>query len=167
MDFNETTDWTCSCGSINNGNFCGNCGKSKPITKENTSWTCSCGTVNKTNFCTNCGKEKAYPITQVKQEVNYIEVTLDEDVLEQLGFDKNCSSFDIPETYNYNGKNYKITKIGDRAFVECTSLESITIPNSVTKIGLCAFGVCSSLKSITIPDSVTEIGIVYLELVLL
>ena len=49
------TNWTCSCGTVNNGNFCGNCGKSKPVPK-NTSWTCSCGTVNKTKFCTNCGK---------------------------------------------------------------------------------------------------------------
>ena len=48
-------DWTCACGTVNNGNFCGNCGKSKPVPK-NTSWTCSCGFVNTTKFCGNCGK---------------------------------------------------------------------------------------------------------------
>ncbi len=40
----------------------------------------------------------------------------------------------------------------------CSSLTSITIPNSVTSIGSGAFSGCSSLTSITIPNSVTSIG---------
>jgi hypothetical protein len=40
----------------------------------------------------------------------------------------------------------------------CTSLKSITIPNSVTTIGDRAFDECKSLTSITIPNSVTSIG---------
>ena len=51
-----------------------------------------------------------------------------------------------------------VTKIGDDAFEDCTSLTSITIPDSVTKIGYSAFRNCTSLTSVTIPDSVTEIG---------
>ena len=51
-----------------------------------------------------------------------------------------------------------VTEIGDEAFGDCSSLESITIPNSVTSIGKWAFCVCSSLTSITIPDGVTSIG---------
>lgn len=43
-------------------------------------------------------------------------------------------------------------------FYCCSSLKSITIPNSVTSIGTGAFFGCSSLESITIPDSVTLIG---------
>ena len=53
---------------------------------------------------------------------------------------------------------YSVTSIGGYAFNNCTSLTSITIPNSVTSIGNWAFSGCSSLTSITIPDSVTSIG---------
>ena len=40
----------------------------------------------------------------------------------------------------------------------CTSLTSVTIPNSVTSIGDYAFDDCTSLTSVTIPNSVTSIG---------
>ena len=51
-----------------------------------------------------------------------------------------------------------VTRIGDRAFRNCTSLASIDIPNSVTDIGNFAFSGCTSLVSINIPNSVTRIG---------
>ena len=52
----------------------------------------------------------------------------------------------------------KLASISSSAFQNCSSLESITIPDCVTSIGSSAFYGCSSLTSITIPDSVTSIG---------
>ena len=50
-----------------------------------------------------------------------------------------------------------VTSIGENAFYYCSSLTSVTIPDSVTSIGELAFFRCS-LTSVTIPDSVTSIG---------
>ena len=68
----------------------------------------------------------------------------------------------ISNTYK-NGKGIitfdrDVNLIRWSAFVDCESLESITIPNSVTSIRERAFYKCLNLVSVTIPDSVTSIG---------
>ena len=67
-----------------------------------------------------------------------------------------CTDTDIIIPSEYNG--LPVTSIGDGAFGDCSSLTSVTIPDSVTSIGNAAFYYCTSLTSITIPDSVTSIG---------
>ena len=54
--------------------------------------------------------------------------------------------------------SYTVTSIGDAAFHNCTSLETVTIGNSVTSIGISAFYGCTSLASLVIGNSVTSIG---------
>ena len=50
----QSAGWTCSCGTINSGNFCSNCGSPKP----SADWICSCGTKNSGKFCSNCGSPR-------------------------------------------------------------------------------------------------------------
>ena len=63
--------------------------------------------------------------------------------------DKYTGSVTIPDKVTYNGKTYSVTSIGDYAFLYCSGLTSVTIPNSVTSIGQSAFYGCRGLKEIT------------------
>ena len=50
-----------------------------------------------------------------------------------------------------------VASIGNYAFYSCSSLSSVTIPNSVISIGAYVFEACFSLNSITLPNSITTI----------
>lgn len=51
-----------------------------------------------------------------------------------------------------------MTRIGSNAFVLCSQLVSVALPNSITHINSDAFRNCQQLESVTIPDSVTIIS---------
>ena len=53
----HSNEWTCTCGAVNKGKFCSECGQSKPVPKDN-GWTCACGAFNKGKFCSECGAKK-------------------------------------------------------------------------------------------------------------
>ena len=74
----------------------------------------------------------------------------------------------IPETVTYQGTTFNVTGIDEMAFcyylngedwvsTPCTTLTSVTIPNSVTSIDNWAFSNCTSLTSVSIGNSVTYI----------
>ena len=63
------------------------------------------------------------------------------------------TSIEIPETIDGG----TVTTIGDSAFMDCTTLESITLPPNITSIESEAFLNCTALTDITIPDKVTKI----------
>ena len=78
---------------------------------------------------------------------------------------RTCNVASIVEKAFYNCESLAsvtipdtVTRIGDYAFWNCGNLAFATIGNGVTNIGHYAFNQCSSLATVTIPDSVTSIG---------
>ena len=56
----------------------------------------------------------------------------------------------IPWRVLYNGIYYRVTGIGEEAFADCRTLQSVTIPNSVETIGEYAFQDCINLHSVKV-----------------
>jgi len=69
-----------------------------------------------------------------------------------LGAFESCSSLTSVTIPN------SVTSIDNQVFRNCSGLTSVTIGNSVTSIGSNAFGDCSGLTSVTIGCSVTSIS---------
>lgn len=91
-------------------------------------------------------------IYYVKTSVNTVSVTY-----RDYDYNSYSGAVTIPATVSFNGLNYSVTAIGQRAFYNCDNLTSVTLPNSVTTIGMYAFANCTSLPSISIPNRVTKI----------
>ena len=60
----------------------------------------------------------------------------------------------IPSTLG----GYPVTRIGENAFLNCSALAKVSIPESVMTIGDFAFRNCSGIKSLTLPENVKSIG---------
>ena len=101
------------------------------------------------NVCKWCGKQNApgegLVYTLSDDETYYI--------VSGIGTCKDTSIV-IPSVY----ENKPVKEIGSCAFQYCTTLTSVTIPDSVTSIGYDAFHYCANLTSVEIPNSVRSIG---------
>lgn len=62
----------------------------------------------------------------------------------------------IPETVSNGGKTYTVTSIGDNAFRNAKTLQSVTIPKTVKVIQDQAFLSCTGLKNIDLSNSTVE-----------
>ncbi len=68
-----------------------------------------------------------------------------------------CDSTAITKEVPSMRNGYPVTAIGDNAFVSCSGITELIIPDSIKTIGDGAFAGCTSLKKITLPSKLTEI----------
>ena len=80
-------------------------------------------------------------------EIDGIKYTLNSSTKEaEVTYGKNSEEVTIPSNVTYDGVKYKVTSIGEKAFMAYDNLVSVKIPNSVTNIGLRAFYGCYNLS---------------------
>ncbi len=63
----------------------------------------------------------------------------------------------VPETVVYGGKTYTVTGVGPEAFINCASLGTVELPNTITYFDDDSF-YGSSISEITIPEGTTTFG---------
>ena len=125
--------------------------------------TCACGkTETRTvaalghdyvnGVCTRCGgtitatDDSYFIFTELADGTYSVALGLDPKIL-----------FEVVIPREHDGR--PVTQIEDRAFMNCTGLTSITIPDSVISIGDFAFEGCMNLVNVTIGSGVTAIGV--------
>ena len=64
----------------------------------------------------------------------------------------------IPEHVSYSGNEYTVTRIGERAFMNCDNLTSVSLPESIERIEDSAFSSCYDLTEIRMPSKANHIG---------
>ena len=64
---------------------------------------------------------------------------------------------EIPAAVDIDGKTYRVTAVGNRAFYFCRELFSLTLPEGMESIGNYAFAY-TSLQGVTLPSTLKTIG---------
>lgn len=89
----------------------------------------------------------------------YTDFTITQSNRYMIGYTNETTDLEIPYKFqSEDGSWYKITTIGDNAFLSQSNLKNVTISNGITIIGNKAFSNSSNLKTINIPASITTIG---------
>lgn len=69
------------------------------------------------------------------------------------GKEKYSGDIVVPTTITYDGIEYSVYGIGDRAFEECENLKSVTLEEGITDIDAWAFFFDSNLEKLSLPAS--------------
>lgn len=103
----------------------------------------------------NGGEDVATPPAPLKEAKLFYELTADgEGYIVVHNSELNAVTATIPATYN--GK--PVVAIGNSVFQKCTSLMTVSLPDSIVSIGDSAFGGCESLISFALPASLKSVG---------
>ena len=170
------TMYVCACGDIYVGDCVSTLGHTEVIDAAVPA-TCTTTGLTEGKHCARCNEVivAQQTVAMVDHDyVNYIcmdcgstayshglEYTLSDDgdyyIVTGIG---NCIDSDIVIPPSYNG--LPVGAIGGGAFMYCTNIISVVIPDSVTYIAKNGEGTtfwgCTSLETVVIPDSVTSIG---------
>lgn len=107
-------------------------------------------------FCTHCGaklNEELIPATGSLGLAYAINPDGKTFAVAGIG---NCQDVDIIIPENFCG--YHVTTVMDSAFMDCETVKTITLPDTVTVIGNQAFSFCENLTNITLPKELVHIG---------
>ena len=63
----------------------------------------------------------------------------------------------IPDSIEYEGTLYPVTKLGGDLFMYHDEIKKVTIPSTITFMGTCALGYCNNLKEVVIEDGENDI----------
>lgn len=113
-------------------------------------------------ICQHCGT----PFITEKAIYNYttnVTNNINANVVNIYGSNTNDFQIRAGVLEKYNGASTEVvvpnnvTSIGEKAFMDCKGLISVTLPNGITSIGESAFENCENLRKINIPEKVTII----------
>ena len=79
-------------------------------------------------------------------------------VIPRTDGEKYTGDITIPDSISYLNRKFAVTSIDENAFLDCTTLTSISLPQSLKYIYSNAFKNCSSLKHVSIPEGVGGIA---------
>ncbi len=68
------------------------------------------------------------------------------------------NKIEIPSKVVFDGQEYTVTRIGERAFFDCRELNGLVIPSTVAEIGRWAFAWCDALANVSLPNALTSVS---------
>ena len=92
--------------------------------------------------------------------IQYSVLNTENNTVQVEGIDDNTiTDLIIPGTVEYNNTTYHVTTIKNFAFDGNKTLKTVVVSEGVTTIGRSAFGRCTSLESISLPETLTSLDI--------
>ena len=111
---------------------------------------------------TNIGSRLAYVMAADAVAVTFEESglryrTMSGDAVSLVGYTGSPVNLSVPSTVTCGGHEFGVVSVGYKAFYGCSAIESVDL-GSVKVVGTKAFANCASLASLTIPGSVSKVG---------